>query len=175
MNKKEIITPFLIAALSVLFATICFMLFLSGGNSKRWIGHKIKIGAILLSLSAISSCRGFVSCYEPVEPKLININGSDGYSIDLDLDSDSILKGNLYLPEITAFSFAISDLEEQKKQADLLIPDDGNFRGPDESFSFKIDKTLENGRYIWNIFECDVNAQDSIFPFKQFYLNIKHE
>ncbi len=70
MSKNEAITPFLIAGLSVLFATICLMVFLTNGKSAKWVSRKIKIGGLLLGLTAIvqTGCGTNQLCYKFAEP-----------------------------------------------------------------------------------------------------------
>jgi len=175
MNKKELITPFAIAALSLIFVAVCFMVFVSGGKSKKWIAHKMKIGGILLSLSAISTGTGCITCYDMPEPLEITINGSNGYDIEIDLDTGNVISGTLYMKNMKDFSFNITDFDELEKQSGQLISSDGEFGQQTELFTLELDKTLAAGNYSLKIFDCKADLQENTYPFKQFYLKIKNE
>ena len=57
MNKKEIVIPLMVIGLTLLFAGICVAVFLTNGKSKKWVARKMKIGGMLLTLTA-ASCNG---------------------------------------------------------------------------------------------------------------------
>jgi hypothetical protein len=175
MNKKELITPFLVAALSLLFVAICFMVFISGGKSKKWVSRKIKIGGILLSLSAISSGTGCISCYDAPSPDYINFIGSDNYSVNIDLDTGNVLSGTIRYPDSKIFSFSISDTTAQQKQTGSLIPIDGAFGSPSETFRLEIDNNLQEGNYQLSIYSCVAEEQNTKHPLQNFTLSVKNE
>ena len=71
--KKELILPLIIFALTLVFAVICLMVYLSKGNA-YWIKRKLKIGALLLTFNGIvygTSGQGGVydTCYLRDEPR----------------------------------------------------------------------------------------------------------
>jgi hypothetical protein len=174
MNKKELITPFLVAALSLLFVAICFMVFLSNGKSKKWVARKMKIGGIILSLSAISMGTGCTRCYDEPSPDYIKINGFNTYYVEIDLDTGNTLYGNITMPDIKTFSFSINDTTILKQKGEL-IPIDGEFGDKTEEFKFDIDNSLEIGNYQLKFFDCTIDEQDTKYPIQQFDLIIKNE
>jgi hypothetical protein len=70
MNKKEVLTPFILGLIALGFAYVCVMVFLLKGKSAKWISRKMKIGGLLLSFSAVvqSGCRTNQLCYKFADP-----------------------------------------------------------------------------------------------------------
>ncbi len=175
MTKKDIIFPFAIVILTIAFAFICLAVYLTNGKSKKWIARKMKIGGILLGLSAFSTGTGCITtCYKPeYVPDHVVINQSNGYSIEIDLDTGNVLTGIINNFDSKVFSFLIADTTELKKQKGFLIPNDGEFSDQTESFSLQVDNNLSKGNYFLRIFACDTSIQDTQNPINDFYLCIK--
>lgn len=99
MIKKEYIASIGLALLSVAFVAISLLLYLNKNN--RWlVARKIKLGASMLTLSAIiTACTSgtppddieIISCYEPtvIEDTLINYEDSDTLSAN-EIDPEDI-------------------------------------------------------------------------------------
>ncbi len=70
MTKKEIILPITVLGLTLLFACICVAVFLTNGKSAKWVSRKMKIGGLLLSLTAIvqTGCHRNTLCYKFADP-----------------------------------------------------------------------------------------------------------
>ncbi len=70
MTKKEIILPITVLGLTLLFAGICVAVFLTNGKSAKWVSRKMKIGGLLLSLTAIvqTGCHRNTLCYKFADP-----------------------------------------------------------------------------------------------------------
>jgi hypothetical protein len=57
LNKKNTLFIFLVF-IGIAFAFVSFMVFICDGKSKRWILYKMKIGGLLLTITAVSAgCR----------------------------------------------------------------------------------------------------------------------
>ena len=173
MIKKEFITPIIIAALSLLFAAICLMVFISGGKSKIWIARKMKIGGILLSISAITTGTGCTMCYDAPGPDYVSFSGFNSYWIEIELDTGNVLHGAIAKPDSDQFSFSVTDTAGIKADKNKLIPDDGQFGSATENFSLEIKPDLPKGIYCLDIFDCDTASQTSSHPIQSFSLNIK--
>ena len=175
MNKKEIIIPFLVIGLTVLFAAICLAVFLSNGKSKKWISRKMKIGGLLLSLTAISTGSGCVSCYDQVRKDIISIDNMDNYEIKLNLDTGNVLTG--IIQEITAssYSFSIEDSLYINKQSDKIIPVDGTIDNHEEEIKLVIDENLSAGNYLLKIFIGDISEQENNYPIERLNLSIVND
>jgi hypothetical protein len=68
--KKEIVFPVLLIILGILFILINLIVFISKGNG-WFIKQKLKVGALILSLSGIFACGSppKVSCYDQAPSK----------------------------------------------------------------------------------------------------------
>jgi hypothetical protein len=110
--KKEHIFPVLIIALGLVFAIIDILIFFSGGNA--WlISKKLKIGAMILTLTGILACGSHPrpTCYDTAPPK----EYLD--SIENVRKQDSILKA-----EKEKFKEdSIADAEKEKQKKDSLV------------------------------------------------------
>ena len=179
MTKKEIITPLIVLGLTVLFAGICLLVFLSNGKSKKWVAHKMKIGGMLLSFTAITFGSGCTTCYKPPHiPRATflfdNINDTS-YQIEINLDTGNTLTGILLEQQSSVYSFAIDDTLEQTKQKGLIIPIDGQIDSPEEKIKLEIDTNLTDGLYSLKIFKVDIAEQENTYPIDFRNLYLKHE
>ncbi len=98
MNKKEIIVSILVVGLTVLFAAVTLAVFLTKGKSKKWIAHKMKLGGLLLTLTAVS-CNGGgeeAMCYSTVATNSFSMHSNSENGIEINLDTNNILKGSIY-------------------------------------------------------------------------------
>lgn len=144
MNKKETLFPIIVFLLSGVFIIVSAAVFFSRGKSKFWLSKKMKIGALLLSFSAITiqqqSC---VTCYEPVATNDILIE-TDTVNFNI----DNKIKGTIHDREGTDFSFKLTDsLRTITFQEGNILPADGMFDENTEDFIIEVDTTLETGKY----------------------------
>jgi hypothetical protein len=176
MNKKEFIAPVLIIGLSFLFAVICITVFFSNGKSKKWIARKMKIGGLLLTLTAVS-CNGGggeVNCYDVAETNAMWINNTSQNGIEVKLDTGNMLNGTISTVEGKDFSFLISDSTGKKFQKGqiVLIKDTAGYS---ENFNIELAKSLKPGKYKLMLYASKIENQDSIGPKRNFNLMIKNE
>ncbi|OQY05310.1 MAG: hypothetical protein B6I20_01440 [Bacteroidetes bacterium 4572_117] len=172
MNKKETIIPITVAVLTVLFAIISLAVFFSKGKSGFWLSKKMKVGALLLTFSTVTtySC---VSCYDmPAPANRFIIENLDGYKINLDLNIDNKINGTIEDRDGINFSFNITDtLRSDTLQIDNILPADGLFDSYVEDFTILVDENLQNGTYYLNLFAEDKDKQQQ---FRDIYrLNIR--
>lgn len=168
MNKKEAIIPLSFILLSASFIFICVMVFFTKGKSSKWIARKMKIGGILLTLTAVS-CNGGdeeVTCYVQVAPNSINLDIYAGDTIAINLDTTNVLTGTIYEVNTEEFSFALINKERIKVQKGILVPKDGQFNAGNEEFSIKLDKELVKDVYELQFFETNVeNQKDNAYQY----------
>jgi len=176
MTKKEILVPLLVVGLTILFAGVCIAVFFSNGKSKKWVARKMKIGGLLLTLTA-ASCNGGgeVMCYETVAPNSMWIEGTRLDSIEISLDTNNVLNGQISSLDGTDFSFRVSDTNKTVMQRGNLLPSDGKFDQFNEAFKIELDKNLQPGTYLLNLYAADISAQDSAYAQNQLNLVIKSE
>ncbi len=177
MNKKEIIVPFIVFGLTAIFAGICLAVFLTNGKSKKWIARKMKIGGLLLSLTAVACNNGNeeVMCYDTVQTNSMWMHANSANGIELMLDTNNVLTGTVYEYFESNLSFAVIDHAKNKIQTGDLIPLDGKLDQYEENFKIELDKNLKAGDYSLNLYVTDVNGQDSIQAQNFIKLIIKDE
>ena len=177
MRKKEIIVPFLVIGLTILFAGICVAVFLSNGKSKKWVARKMKIGGLLLTLT-VASCNGGggeVMCYDTVAPNSIWLHDYNDKGIEIKLDTNNVLIGSISELSGKEFSFAIKDSTDKKFQQGLLVPVDGEFNQSNEDFKIEIDKNLISGKYSLKLYASGIDGQDSTYAAHEVVLLVKDE
>jgi len=175
MTKKEIIAPFIVIGLAVLFAAICIIVFLTKGKSKKWIARKMKIGGLLLSLTAISSGTGCITCYDPPSVDIVRLNDMIDYEIKLNLDTGNVLTGTIYDITASSYSFTVEDELNETRQSDQIIPADGAIDSPEEEIKLEIDNTLPTGDYLLKVFAGDISEQENKNPIDVVTLSIVNE
>ena len=175
MIKKEIITPFLVIGLGLAFTIVTFAVFLSNGKSKKWVTRKMKIGGILLTLTA-ASCNGGggeVNCYDVAEINSMYLTNNSVYGIELKLDTNNILKGVISTVHGKDFSFLVSDSTGKKFQKGLIILDTAS--NYTKGIKIELDKSLKAGKYKIKLYDAAISSQDTIRPKREFSLTIKQE
>ena len=68
--RRELFVPLILAGLTVAFVVVFLLVYMSRGNSTYLIRKKLRIGAFILSLTAVgcSDPVGTVTCYTPPPP-----------------------------------------------------------------------------------------------------------
>jgi hypothetical protein len=175
VNQKELSSIAAIAALSIIFATACFFLSLHRGKSAYWLRQKMKIGALILSLSASvqQGCLPVTTCYDPVVTDYIHIETTEG-EINLNLPQDSIIKGNISQRESELFEFSLEKSDSLLQKGELL-PVDGEFDESEEEFTIQVRSDLPEGKYSLGIFGNRGEAGDSNYLLTNYMLNVIQE
>jgi hypothetical protein len=96
MNKKEFFIPFIFIGLAAAFLFISAMVYFSNGKSKKWVGRKMWIRGLLLSLSYVScSCnqtdRNNLIKYERTCYMIVRGNGK----IEIEINANNIVYGSI--------------------------------------------------------------------------------
>jgi len=167
----------MVIGLTVLFAGICVVVFLSKSKSKKWVARKMKIGGLLLTLTA-ASCNGGggeVMCYETVANNYIWLENQGENGIELKLDTGNVLNGHIIGAQDSAYSYRVMDESEKIVRFGELIPNDGKFDQSDESFKIELDKNLSPGNYSLDLFPASTEMQDSSYIASHINLIIKGE
>jgi hypothetical protein len=175
MNKKELFIPFLAIGLGLAFAFVSCAVFLSNGKSKKWIARKIKVGGLLLTITAIS-CNGSqqVTCYDVAETNSMWINNTSQNGIEIRLDTGNVLNGTISTKQGNDFSFQVSDSAGTKFQKGMIKLEKDTV-SYSEKFKLELDKNLKPGNYLLKLFAAKPESQDTIDPKRNFSLIIKNE
>jgi len=150
--KKEFYVPLIIISLSALFIVVSFMVFISNSN-QYWLKRKLKLGAIILSLSAsISACQPFATCYDPAPADYMYLINTQNNEIQLNISQTNEIKGIITPPLTKQYSFRITDSNYIEVQRDNIFADDGAFDEDSEEFTIKVDTSLNSGKYFLYLF-----------------------
>jgi hypothetical protein len=178
MNKKEILVPFIVIGLSALFAGICIGVFLTKGKSKKWIARKMKIGGLLLTLTA-ASCNGggggVETCYTEPEPNYFRMRVDSNNTIEINPDTSNVLSGQISQIEGTEFSFALLNEEQKRVQTGMILPKDGKFDAGEEDFKLELDAALTPGKYFLDLYDDALEVQGDRNPKRRVNITIKEE
>ncbi len=163
MNKKDVLLPFLFIGLSLAFLFFSGMVYLSKRKPGRWISGKMKTGALLLSLTALTTtgCRPKVMCYDVAASDVIRIEGAPYGQLELKLSQNPEIKGTINYRTLAVFSYRLMDSHaKQTILAKEIVPEDGKFDNQTEIFSIKIDPSLKPGNFRLFIYNNDLSKQD---------------
>jgi len=175
MNKKELLVPFVVIGLGLAFAYVSFAVLMSNGKSKKWVARKIKIGGLLLTLTA-ASCNGAgqVTCYDVAEINSMWMENTSQNGIEIKLDTGNVIKGNISTIQGEDFSFQVSDSVGTNYQKGLIRFEKDTV-SYNEKFYIELDKGLKPGTYNLKLFDVKPAGQDSIQPKRNFRLIVKNE
>lgn len=173
MNKKEIIVPMMAIGLGLAFAAVSLAVVLSRGKSKKWIARKMKLGGLLLTLTA-ASCNGGggeVTCYETAEINSMWINPTNQNGIEVKLDTGNILIGNISTIEGKDFSFQVSDSTGKSFQKGIILVD--SLTSYSSTFKIELGKEIKPGKYVLKLYAAKTESQDTMQTKREFQLIIK--
>lgn len=165
MEFRRVISPFALILLFIAFAVITAIVFLQKGRSPKWISHKMKLGAAILTITGITTgCPPVVTCYDPVPNNFFQFDSVnyDENAIVADLPKDSVLTGRVILPDFEAFYFEITTTDSAVVQTGNVIPDDGKLDGDDEKIKIILDSKLNEGDYYLNISTAESDFENYI-------------
>jgi len=180
MDKKEFTVTILVIGLSILFTVVSLALFISRGKSKFWTAKKMKLGALLLTVSALtsmSSCKGGdednirVSCYEMVERT--NVVYIENFHETVNLKETKVLNGIIEYRSSEIYSYSLkNDSDSTFLSRELLIPKDGSFDDTTEQFSIHLNNDLVPGSYTLSFY--DTGRDSTSRSIADYHFNIKN-
>ncbi len=164
--KKEILIPLLVFVLSIAFIIISFMVFVTKGKRYYFIKQKLKLGGLILTLSAIFNTNAIIAkgdmvkCYKKVASNSITLNYdySKGF-IEYSIAKAAPLKGNIQDVTKDEFSFRIvkKDTNEVVLSDDIIL-NNAKINNYSEQFEIVL-KDIEEGEYIVQIFKVKKENQ----------------
>jgi len=180
MNKKETIIPLAFVALSLLFVVVSAMVYLSGGKSKKWVAKKMRIGGLLLTLTAAQNLVSAqeIRCYLPATEYSIDFYGSIKPEIIINLEKEFTIKGRFHSKKTSKLSFTIKDQNGFIVQNANALAVDGIFNEKTEDFLAYLNPDLHDGLYILEFFPFDKRDSKSSKYYRaimKIKLIIKHE
>lgn len=180
MEIKKITLPIILAALSLVFIITCVALYFNKGKSAKWVARKMKVGGIMLSLTAIlSACdptqvtdEPEITCYMVAASNLIVVETDTTNTITLDLPDKQTIEGEIMSRISNKFCFTVLDSTEKVVQKENISALDGKFDESQEKFKITIDKELAPGNYGLRFYNTD---KDSLPEYPIQNINLKIE
>ena len=164
--QKEIFIPIYLIFLSIVFITVSFLLYLTNGKNSKLLAKKLKIGAMIITLSAVIGCSGsstpepvMKTCYKPAPPNVFTItqeHWKEG-GIIVDDETDLILNCILDRRSSDEFSFRLLDADKKVIASGNLEADDGKFDENSEDVKVKFNKDIPKGDYSIQFFASSVD------------------
>ena len=180
MLKKELFIPLILAGLSLIFFIVCFLVFITRGNNSYFIKKKLKVGAMILALTAIVYPESYsyaqtIKCYVK-PPSNVFFLDQNKTEINIDLSKSNILAGKINFRKGTVFSYKVTDEKDNVKQVDNIKALDDKFDEFEEAFQIKVSDYLPSGKYyiyFYSLKKEDQNAENTNYSYK-YTLNIKN-
>jgi hypothetical protein len=147
----KIVTAASIFILFLAFGVISFLVILTRRHP-YFVSKKLRLGALLISLTGSSvGCIG-TTCYVPIPPPLHNIihidqANSQTREIVLDRTTTDTLTGKIYDRQGQTFSYAILDSLDSLIKKDNIFALDGAFDADSEEFKIGLGHSVLSGNY----------------------------
>jgi hypothetical protein len=169
MIKKEMFLPAWILILMIVFTVLCMLVWLSRGRMPFAIKQKMRVGAMILALTASASGCVWHTCYVRVAP--VNVISFKEGEVNLWKASEksesemavanknSSLKGRLFAMRGDGFSYIVTDAHGKELRKENLALSEAS---PKDERAFEIDlKNIDKGTYELSFYRA---TRDSIGP-----------
>jgi len=179
MNElKKISIPVVLLVLSGAFLLVCLMVYFYKGKSAKWVARKMKLGAVIITITTVSTgcpTPPIITCYDPMPTNWFSFDSIDqtDYSVVADLPSDSVLTGKVYQPDFDRYTYKIMVGDSQLVDKGNIVAVDGSFDASEEDFKMTINSAIDTGSYQLVIFSSDSNRGGDEFEVYQTRLKVK--
>jgi hypothetical protein len=175
MTKQSVFLSIALVGLGAAFAVLSVLVWLSRGHPAV-IRHKLRIGALLISVSAMLTAGAtgciavtgedgpdaVVSCYLPAPPRnQVSVDGMKGDKLTVFLDVNREVTGHIWYSDKWAFSFRVADQLDNPVQVGDLQPTDGAFDEYSEAFVLVLDRDLPAGEHDLDFYMGPADQQAS--------------
>lgn len=165
--KKELWAPLALAGLAVIFGGVCLGLWLSRGD-QWWLKRKLRIGALMLTLTGVANGVACTSCYAGVASVITLAGQHTGSDLVLDLADGTRIAGKIEhntLDDYAVIPFNLFDPDGGLAQAGTLVAKDGAFDESSEKFFLDLRADTQPGGYEINIYDPDRYEADGGFGY----------
>jgi hypothetical protein len=164
MNKNELPVPILAVGLAAAFVFVSAMVLLT--RQPKWIQRKLRIGALLLGLTAVAGCESAQpTCYEVVAVTGFELEKQfEGSTVTVDRKKTQTVTGVLRSRTSSAYSYRLKEKPlhgtggEEFARADITALDRA-FDEDVEEFSIALPKMLSPGKYTLELFDQAADKQ----------------
>lgn len=152
--KKELSLGMAVLGLGALFVLLSLLVFLNP-RSRYLVTRKLRVGGLLLSLTAVSQSVACITCYAPIDDyyntDIITLNEQhSGTTIQVDPRVTPALAGQIAERRSEKFACRLTNLE--MAQAMEIGALDGAYDEYTEEFTLPLDPNLPAGRYRLDFF-----------------------
>ncbi|MCK4665229.1 hypothetical protein KAU33_00670 [Candidatus Dependentiae bacterium] len=162
-----------LAILSGLFIVVSFLVYLTKGNNSKFLGQKLKLGALIIALTATLSCAPRQPmCYSQVAVTSnqfhLKSDREVAEKIIIETDKDKKINGEIKIRSGEEFSYIIYNWEKTKIQSGDIKPLDGKFDSLDEEFEIDVKEGLVSGNYTINFYKLPhKDLKSDTIPYKK--------
>lgn len=180
MEAKRAILPLVLAVLSGVFLITALAVHLTGGRSSRWVSRKMKIGGLILSLTALlNSCTPQLTdvpqdgnvpwtCYIMVAPELQTnrffLEDIADSTITLNHSNAMKIYGEIRKRTLETYSFSIENQLKTVIYKGEIEAKDGSFESETEKIVIRIPAEINEGNYILRLFAAESSNQPEWSP-----------
>jgi hypothetical protein len=159
MDNKFLV-PFAVAGLTVAFAVISFLVFISRGKNALLLKKKLRFGALLLILTgaAIGCKQQEPFCYSPARLNQFYLQYPTEGGLVVNLARNDTLSGTIKERTLNEFSFALILGTDSILQKNNIYPLDGKFDSTTEHFKIVLDGNIPTGYYDLQFYGCEKDS-----------------
>ena len=181
--KRDIWIMIQLGILFLVFGVVSILVYFTNGHNRRLLIQKLRIGAIIVSLTAViaggcTSINPPPKCYVPViteDPTLIIDLEPQKTTQKINISDNRIIKGQIpYRPD-KKYSYRILNKQEQVVQEGEIKPSDKVLASVSVSFQIKLDENLKPGLYFIYFYDCEVEKISSENYIRSYVFEIEEE
>lgn len=169
--KNLNIVPLVLLVLALAFVVISLAVYLSRGKNKYFLAKKLKLGAMIISLTAVTNgCRTpVVTCYKPaIIPEITSLQAysySNEIAINPDENELKFKTNNIYDSDLC---YIISQSENITLKGDCVVVEGGEI-----DLLIKLEEYLLSGVYDLKIFYGKISATENLeYPLESFKIKV---
>jgi hypothetical protein len=162
--------PVFAALLGISFVVVSALVVVTRGHPYL-VRRKLKIGALLLSISGVAAgCGPTTTCYVPALDYAVSLDPTSGGSggIVVDLAVSDTLQGTFENRSGTEFSYQLRDTNGVVGSGDIY-PADGVLDQPTERFRIVLGTSLAVGPYIIEFYAVNKDSINDAAPSDRHY------
>jgi len=153
--KNLNIVPVSIIVLAIAFVAISVMVYFTRGKNKYFLTKKLKIGAMIISLTAVTNgCRiPVATCYKPAPPtRIISLQATDSFDEIRISQDEKLLRFNLEYINSSEVCYKISQNEKIINKGDCELVSNG-----ETDMLINLNENLLPGKYDLNIYQMKLS------------------
>jgi hypothetical protein len=173
--EKKITLGISLGLLFIAFGLVSFLVILTKRHP-YFVAKKLRLGALIISLSSVAIGCGTTTCYSPVatcydsiSENMFTIDQTDSrtQSIILRLAISDTITGNILERHGNTFSYAITDSLNSIVLKENIAPSDGTYDANEEGFKIVVGKTILPGTYELRLFTVPKDSIKNVDWYRQ--------